>query len=348
MKAFLKQFSALIGAGVAAACCLGISVVLTAVGAAGLGFLIHDAYLFPIFVAFIGFSVWMLYRSARSHRNLAPFWLSLAGSLVSSVGLWLMVTGVHPLPWTVYAGLAGLVAGSVWDAIPGPKPAACACEAPAAYYLRLEEALARDFPALRAVVGDEAFGQLAAAYLTANPSTQPSLRFLGQRLQDWLRRAREEPALADLAALEWAVLHAFDAPDAPTLTVAGFEWIPAERWPGLRLALHPSASLLALETNAREIWLAVRRGEPLPALQPTREWLVVWREGSGPQVETISAGCHALLAALAKGASFASACEALAETVDPRDVPCLAAESLHRALACGWLGDARVAARHGG
>src|SRR5438132_2145488 len=131
MKAFLKQFSAMIGAGVTAACCLGISVVLTAVGAAGLGFLVHDAYLFPIFVGFVGFSVWTLYRSAMSHRNLAPFWLGLAGSLVSSVGLWLMVTGVRPLPWTVYAGLAGLVAGSLWNAIPGPKPAAFACEAPA-------------------------------------------------------------------------------------------------------------------------------------------------------------------------------------------------------------------------
>ena len=119
MKAFLKQFSAMIGAGVAAACCLGISVVLTAVGAAGLGFLVHDAYLFPIFVGFVGFSVWTLYRSAISHRNLAPFWLGLAGSLV------------RPLPWTVYAGLAGLVAGSLWNAIPGPKPAAFACEAPA-------------------------------------------------------------------------------------------------------------------------------------------------------------------------------------------------------------------------
>lgn len=131
MKAFFKQFSALIGAGAAAACCLGISVVLTAVGAAGLGFLIHDAYLFPIFVAFIGFSAWTLYRSARSHENLAPFWLGLAGSLLSTVGLWLMLTGLHPLPWTVYAGLAGLVAASIWDAIPSPKPVACACDAPA-------------------------------------------------------------------------------------------------------------------------------------------------------------------------------------------------------------------------
>jgi hypothetical protein len=206
-----------------------------------------------------------------------------------------------------------------------------------AYYLRLEEALARDFPALRAVVGDEAFGSLAAAYLTANPSTRPSLRFLGRHLPDWLRRAREEPALADLAALEWAVLHAFDAPDAPGLTVAGFEGIPAEQWPGLRLTFHPSVSLLALMTKARENWLAVRRGESLPVLQPTKEWLVVWRGGSGPQVEAISAACHVLLAALAKGASFASACDALAELAGADEVPRLAAESLHWALARGWL-----------
>ncbi len=207
-----------------------------------------------------------------------------------------------------------------------------------AYYLRLEEALARDFPALRAVAGDEAFGRLAAAYLRANPSHKPSLRFLGQHLQDWLRHARQEPALADLVALEWAVLHAFDASDAPILTVAGFEGFAAQLWPGLRLALHPSVSLLALEANAREIWLAARRGGPPPALQPTREWLVVWCGRSGPQVEAISAGCHALLAAFVKGSSFASACEALAEIAEPDDVPRLAAESLHRALARGWIG----------
>jgi hypothetical protein len=216
-----------------------------------------------------------------------------------------------------------------------------------AYYLRLEEALARDFPALHAVVGDEAFGRLSAAYLTANPSTQPSLRFLGQDLQDWLRLGREEPALADLAALEWAVLHAFDAADARSLTVVDLEGISPDRWAELRLALHPSVSFLALETNAREIWLAVRRGDPLPALQPTRDWLVVWRGRSGPQVEAISAGCQALLAAFVKGSSFASACEALAELASPDDVPHLAAESLHRALARGWLGAASVAAHTG-
>lgn len=122
MKELVKQFAGLIGAGVAAACCLGISVILSAVGAAGLGFIVHDAYLFPIFVGFVAFSLWMLYRSARKHQNLAPFWLGLAGGAFGAAGLWLMVTSTFPMPWSVYAGLVILMAGSVWDAVPSRKP----------------------------------------------------------------------------------------------------------------------------------------------------------------------------------------------------------------------------------
>ena len=35
------------GASIAAACCLGLPLILTAIGAVGLGFIIHDAYCFP-------------------------------------------------------------------------------------------------------------------------------------------------------------------------------------------------------------------------------------------------------------------------------------------------------------
>ncbi len=132
MKGLIKQFGGLVGAGVAAACCLGIPVVLSALGAAGMGFLIHDAYLFPIFVAFIAFALWTLYRSSRSHRNLAPFWVGLAGGVLSAIGLFLLVTGLQPVPWTIYAGLGVFLAGSIWDIVPGRKPVICACEVPAA------------------------------------------------------------------------------------------------------------------------------------------------------------------------------------------------------------------------
>lgn len=132
MKDFFKQFAGLLGAGVAAACCLGIPAVLAALGAAGLGFLIHDAYLFPFFVGFVGFSLWLLYRSGSKRGVLAPFWLALAGGVFAAAGLWFMVTGIKPMPWTIYAGLAVLVAGSVWDYLNARKAPACEveCEVP--------------------------------------------------------------------------------------------------------------------------------------------------------------------------------------------------------------------------
>jgi mercuric ion transport protein len=125
VKELMKQFSGILGAGVAAACCLGVPVVLAAVGAAGLGFLVNDAYLFPIFGAFVALSLWLLYRSARRHQNLVPFWVALAGGLAGVVGLWLMVTGFYPQSWPIiYVGLTVLVTASVWDAVSGRRAAA--------------------------------------------------------------------------------------------------------------------------------------------------------------------------------------------------------------------------------
>ena len=130
MRSYLEQLAGLLGAGIAAACCLGIPVVLATLGAAGLGFLIHDAYLFPAFVAFAALSVWLVYRSARRHGRMAPFWVSLSGAVFGGVGLWLMVTGLYPQPWSVYAGLAGLVGGSVWDFVNGRRATARVGETP--------------------------------------------------------------------------------------------------------------------------------------------------------------------------------------------------------------------------
>jgi len=128
MKELIKQLSGLAGAGVAAACCLGVPVVLAAVGAVGLGFLVHDAYLFPIFVGLVGLSLWLIYRSAKDHGQLAPFWVALAGGLVGTAGLWLLVTGIYPINWSLYAGLTGLAAGSIWDFVNGRRAAACGTE----------------------------------------------------------------------------------------------------------------------------------------------------------------------------------------------------------------------------
>ncbi len=135
MKAFFEQIAGLFGAIIAAACCLGVPVILSSLGALGLGFIVHDAYLLPLFVGFVGLSLWLLYRSARRNGDRRPFWLGLAGGLTGSVALWFMVTGIYPLPWLVYLSLAVLISGSLWDFVNGRRRKTCpteVCETPAA------------------------------------------------------------------------------------------------------------------------------------------------------------------------------------------------------------------------
>lgn len=103
----VKQVSGIAAAAFAGACCLGISAALSVLLAVGAGFLIHDAFLVPLFYALIALSAWLTYRAARQ-RGLAPFWLAAAGGLVAAAGLWMAAA-------LVYAGLAAMVGGSIWD-----------------------------------------------------------------------------------------------------------------------------------------------------------------------------------------------------------------------------------------
>jgi len=121
MNELIKQLSAWAGSVFAAACCLGIPAVVGALGAVGLGFLINDFILFPLFFGLIGFTLWMLYRSSRRHALMTPFWVGLAGGGIAAVGLFL-----HP--WVVWMGLGSLLVGSVWDAWNGHSGKACATD----------------------------------------------------------------------------------------------------------------------------------------------------------------------------------------------------------------------------
>src|SRR5579862_7565069 len=83
------------------------------------------------------------------------------------------------------------------------------------YWFRILDSLHDDFPGLRAVLGERAFHLLSRAYLAECPSRSFTLRDLGSRLEDWLRRnprhAGSRHALAlDMARLEWAHIEAFD------------------------------------------------------------------------------------------------------------------------------------------
>ena len=121
MKDQTKKYTGLIGATITVACCLGLTVVISALTAIGLGFLIHDAILIPLFIIFIGINLWMLHNTGNHQEfihsgiALSPFKLARIGAAISILGLLLSVAGVAFSTLLVYAGLALFFAGNIWD-----------------------------------------------------------------------------------------------------------------------------------------------------------------------------------------------------------------------------------------
>lgn len=102
------QIGGTTGAVIAGACCLGFAPLLAALSAVGVGFLIHDAILVPLFMLFLAFTLWSLWHSRAQHKRPAPFYLGLGSAVVAFAALWFFV----PL---AYAGLMGLIGAAVWD-----------------------------------------------------------------------------------------------------------------------------------------------------------------------------------------------------------------------------------------
>lgn len=110
------MFGSLAAAGAASAACFGAPALISLLTAAGATALTDHATLYPIFVGFIALSAWQLYRSVRRRDSWGPFLLGGAGALSAIVFLWLMVTGIAPLPGAaLYGALGVLVAGTLWE-----------------------------------------------------------------------------------------------------------------------------------------------------------------------------------------------------------------------------------------
>jgi hypothetical protein len=183
------------------------------------------------------------------------------------------------------------------------------------YFYRLRDALAKDFAALCAVVGEGHFHNLVTDYLMAHPPSHFSLRYAGQHLPSFLPRhplPRRWPYLADLAQLEWAIIEAFDAADAPVLAPATLATVPPQSWPALRFQLTPSLRVLQLDWPADEVWKQVQRQETPAAPAHTAVSVRVWRQDFRVYHRRIDAAERLALAAAQSAASFAHICEKVA------------------------------------
>lgn len=159
-----------------------------------------------------------------------------------------------------------------------------------AYHSRLIECLLDDYPGLRAALGESAFEALCRAYIAEHPSDGPSLNSFGRGMS---RFCRESPLpsvvlecprdfLADLAALEWAIVEVIHAPTAESFSLQGMADLPVDRWARARVVATPALRMLRSQYPVNAFFQSFRDGESPLIPAPERAATVVYR--SGPTV----------------------------------------------------------------
>ncbi len=116
------------------------------------------------------------------------------------------------------------------------------------YLLRMDEALAADYPGLEHFLGDDGFGDLVRDYVQAPPLAQlhpePPGRPPARLREDRAGRRAGRDFCHDLARLELAITQVFDAPETQALDRrTQIAAVPAEAWENARASCRwpPSA-----------------------------------------------------------------------------------------------------------
>lgn len=217
-----------------------------------------------------------------------------------------------------------------------------------AYVGRLVDVMANDCEHLAQWFGDDAFRQMARAYVAAHPSRHSNVRWFSRRLPEFLAAHPvygKHAELAELARLERALGDAFDAPDAPVLSSADLARHPPERWGELTFKPHPSAARLDFSSNAFEIWCALKDEAQPPSAKARREpeRLLVWRQDVTPRVRALGAEESMMWDETARGLTFAALCEMVATFDDPDNAALRAATYLNGWIVSGLLTAAKLA-----
>jgi hypothetical protein len=176
----------------------------------------------------------------------------------------------------------------------------------------VQDALAANYPVLRALGGDEAFAGWAADYARLHPPTEPRLNAFGERFEAYFatcKATRVLPYLADVAAIERYVTEALFAADARPLEA---EAAARDLAPDSRLRLHPASRFRQLASPAVSIWLAHARpgaGE-LESIAWRQEAVLVTRPLGAVEVRVIDPAAIAFLDACAVGNALSEAAAA--------------------------------------
>lgn len=204
-----------------------------------------------------------------------------------------------------------------------------------AYRLRLIDALRNDYPALEAFVGEDDFVVIANEFIAAYPSHHPSLRWLGEKLAEFLSTHptwENQIPVAELAEFEWAQTMAFDAADERTSTLKDVRVLAPDAWMTMQLKFHDSVQIVNFYSNAPALWNSLINENSQVELEIMNEsncWLI-WRDDLRVVYRALQPTEAWALQAFLEKKNFAEVCEGLCEWFDEEQVPMQAAQYLQQ------------------
>ncbi len=174
------------------------------------------------------------------------------------------------------------------------------------YLLRLLECLADDYPAVQHALGEERFEALCTLYIEQHPSQGPNLNVFGRHMEAFcrgparshFRDAGEAGFIADLAALEWAIVEVIHAPSEEPLTLEGLGRIAPDAWGEVRLVPNTSVRQLRFDYPVNAYFQACRGNETPDVPAAERSMLAVYRSGRTIWRQDLTAPMYEVLSAL--------------------------------------------------
>lgn len=218
------------------------------------------------------------------------------------------------------------------------------------YRAALVEALFDTYEKTARWVGEEAFRAAAAHHVITHPPSSWTIDAIGAGFAETCAGLfANDPEVAELAWLEWAMFEAFTAADRLPLDPAGFAEATAgfgeDEWARLRPEFLPGASARAVMHDLRAIWQTLSEDEPensSPRLDQPQA-LLVWREGERATFALRGAEEGWAFAAVQSGMAFGELCLALAGENSSAEMA-EAAATRAGAMLGRWLHDGMITA----
>jgi len=211
----------------------------------------------------------------------------------------------------------------------------------------LLQALQDIYPVMHKLLGEQAFEGLSRQYINKNPSKSSNITEYSSRLSevnisfaDFIESftpLNNYPYMADVARLEWLWHEVFNEADNTALNLDQLGLMSPEQHLELKFKRPHASRLLWSPWPAHRIWEANQDNSQNEALELINGdyYFLIWRQGYGMRIDSLSKSEWDFLQQLELSASFSQAIEQFLQIHPNKDV----SELFSSAIGQGWIVD---------